>query len=272
MQLNKLCNLEDWRMPEMRDAIRLLEPDLARHYPGFPEGREHRKSWEWAHMMVGLESLGAIRPDGLALGVGAGHEPPLFELTNRMRWVFATDIYGTGDFTGFEAQASMLGNPDRFARGPFNRRRLVVQHMDALDLRFEDSTFDVVFCLSSIEHLGGIDGAKRGLSEMARVAKPGGVLVVTTECIVDGSPHYGTTPNLELFSRETLDELLHSSPLAAPVEEFDYRIDPATLSSALSLAKAVEDSRRGHADFPHIVLELEGRLFTSAAAFLRRFR
>ena len=197
MKLNKLCNLEDWQIPELRAAMRLLEPDLALHYPEFPGNREHRKSWEWAHMMVGLESLDALPPDGMALGVGAGHEPPLFELTNRMRWVFATDIYGTGDFTEFEAQPSMLSEPDRFARGPYNRNRLVVEHMNACDLRFEEATFDVVFCLSSIEHFGGVEGAQKGLAEMARVLKPGGIAVITTECIVNDQPHYSRTPNLE---------------------------------------------------------------------------
>ena len=247
MHLNKLCNLEDWRIPELRAAMRLLESDLALYYPGFPDNREHRKSWEWAHMMAGLESLNAIPPDGLALGVGAGHEPPLFELTNRMRWVFSTDIYGSGDFTGFEGQASMLANPDRFARAPYKRNRLVVQHMDACDLRFEEATFDLAFCLSSIEHFGGIDGARKSLAEMARVLKPGGILVITTECIVNDQPHYSTTPNLELFTAATLNELLHSSPLVAPIEELDYSISPDTLSSAMSLAKAVEDSHRGTA-------------------------
>jgi SAM-dependent methyltransferase len=270
MFLNKLCNLEDWRIPELTAAMRLLEPDLAYHYPGFPGKREHRKSWEWAHMLAGLESLNAIPHDGLALGVGAGHEPPLFELTNRMRWVFATDIYGSGDFTGLEAQSSMLANPDQFARAPYNRNRLVVQHMDACDLRFEEATFDIAFCLSSIEHFGGIEGARKSLAEMARVLKPGGILVITTECIVNDQPHYSGKPNLELFTTATLDDLLHSCPLVAAVEKMDYSISADTLSNAMSLAKAVEGARRGQIEFPHLVLELEGRLFTSAAAFLRK--
>ena len=77
-------------------------------------------------------------------------------------------------------------------------------------------------------------------------------MVITAECIVNGQPHYSGTPSLELFTPATLDELLQSSPLAAPVEAMDYSVSAATLGA------------------PHIVMELEGRQFTSAAVFLRR--
>jgi len=64
----------------------------------------------------------------------------------------------------------------------------VVQHMNALDLRFEPETFDAVFCLSSIEHFGGEAAARHALAEMHRVAKPGGVVAITTECIIKRRP------------------------------------------------------------------------------------
>jgi SAM-dependent methyltransferase len=248
--------------------MRVLEPDMP---PGFPHNQEHRKSWEWAHTLLGLEKLRALNPDGVALGVAAGNETLLFELTRHMRWVFATDIYGSGTFNHYEAQGTMLVDPDRFARGPYNRNRLVVQYMNALDLRYEEATFDVVFCLSSMEHFGGMNGAKQGLAEMARVLKPNGILAITTECIVNNAPHLTSSPNLELFSPETLQDLLTSSAHLQMIEEFDHTITPLTLATCISLKKAVEDSRIGRGEFPHIVLELEGRQFTSGAAFLRKF-
>lgn len=267
--LNRTCNLEDWQNERLCETIRLLLPDFARDIPGFPKSWEHRKHWEWAHAMVALETLGAIRADGMALGVAAGTESPIYELTRRMRWVHATDIYGTGDFSNLEAQASMLQNPDAFARGPYNRQRLVVQHMNALDLRYEDDTFDVVFSFSSIEHFGGKSGAERAMHEMGRVLKPGGILALTTECIVSGHEHY-STPGLELFSPRTLNQLLRCERKLDLVEEFDASISRATLGTTMQLEKVVEDAHRGHSDYPHVVLELNGRAFTSAAAFLRK--
>jgi SAM-dependent methyltransferase len=262
--LNKLCELEDFGNPELIRRIRALEPDLAEFYPEYPRGREHRKSWEWAHVLLGLETLGALPSGGMALGVAAGHEPLLYELTNRVRWVFATDIYGNGAFVAGEADSQMIVNPDRFARMPYRRGRLVVQYMDALDLRFEDGTFDVVFCLSSIEHFGGVMGAARGLEEMRRVLKPAGLAAITTEVIVNGAPEL-SEPALHLFTHEAVRRLCTAVPGLELVEDLSLQISPATSQRPLGPRELA-----GPPVYPHLVLENNGRLFTSMALFFRK--
>ena len=95
-----------------------------------------------------LRDLGALNPTSEVLGVGAGAEATLFWLTNHVRRVVATDLYD-GEW-GEQAPKEMLSNPGRFASCPWNPARLVVEQMDALDLRFADSSFDGVFSSSSI--------------------------------------------------------------------------------------------------------------------------
>ncbi|TMF87871.1 MAG: class I SAM-dependent methyltransferase [Chloroflexi bacterium] len=169
-RLTSYCWIEDWSNAALVAAMRRQLPYLVEKDPRFPENLEHRKHWEYAQVVVGLEQLGALHQDALVLGVGAGHEEAIYDLSTRVRWLFATDIYGSGYFRAGEADARMLLDPDHFARCPYNRNRLVVENMDALDLRFEDRTFDAVYSLSSIEHFGGLAGATRALDEMARVA------------------------------------------------------------------------------------------------------
>ena len=70
--------------------------------------------------------------------------------------------------------------------------------MDALDLRYEDGSFDAVYSLSSIEHFGGLDGVRRALAEQHRVVKPGGIVAFTTEVIVNDA--------------DTLEMSTHPSP------------------------------------------------------------
>jgi hypothetical protein len=70
----------------MAETMRRLMPDLAQTLPLYPFGYEHRKVWEYAHVLLGLDRIGALRPDAFVLSIGAGHEEPL---TNRVRWVFA---------------------------------------------------------------------------------------------------------------------------------------------------------------------------------------
>ncbi len=267
--LNKLCELEDWRDPRRVAVIRRILPYLAAPAPDFPSGMEHRKHWEFAQLLCGLEQLGALRSDGLVLSVGAGHEEPVYELTNRVRWVFATDIYGGGRFRGLEGDAAMLADPDRFARIPYRRDRLVVQWMDGLDLRHEDATFDAAFSLSSIEHFGGLPAARRGLGEMARVVRPGGLVAVATECVVNGvAGHRGR--GLALFTPSEIDELAHGCPDLTPVEPVDFGISPATVARVKPLSDALLEARRGVTDYPAIVLEHRRRRFTSVFLFLRK--
>jgi SAM-dependent methyltransferase len=259
MRLNKLCNLRDWATPQYGSM-----PDW---YPREP-GTEHRKHWEFAWAVSGLHELGVLGPDSMVLGVGAGHEWPLYQLTNVARWVFATDIYGdAGTFSnsGHESDAAMLFDPDRFAVGTYNRRRLVVQHMNGADIRYEEGSFDAVFSLSSIEHFG--EAKELALSEMARVLKPGGVLILTTECIINGADHL-TLSNMELFTPAEIGRLV--PPGCRLVEPIDWTVDDETRATLIHWDDLVCAMREGRYVTPHIVLELCGREFTSIAMFMRK--
>jgi SAM-dependent methyltransferase len=269
LPLNKICELEDFQNPETLSAIRALEPEHVLHRPGYPAGFEHRKAWEFAQIMNGARRLNAVHPDALVLSVAAGHERPVFAFTNEARLVFATDIYGAGEFSGRESEANMLVNPDAFAPFPYNRNRLVVQYMDALDLRYENDTFDLVFCLSSIEHFGGFDGSLKALDEMQRVAKPGGVVMFTTECVINGAPA-PHLPSLELFSPKNLNLLASSVPGLSLVEPVRFEVSDATRRTVLNFDKVVEDLQSGHSAYPHLVLEIGGCHFTSISVFLRK--
>ena len=146
----------------------------------------------------GLRPISALAVD---------NEPTVFWLTNHVRRVFATDQYLAG---GWEESASqrMLTEPGSAWEGPWNPRRLVVQHMDALDLRYEDDSFDAVFSSSSIEHFGTHEDVARSIREAHRVLKPGGVLTVSTELRLDG-PGPGL-PGILLFSPDILRYRKHA--------------------------------------------------------------
>jgi ubiquinone/menaquinone biosynthesis C-methylase UbiE len=269
MQLNKVCNVEDWEVPHRVATMRRIFPGFAAAYPQFPSAMEHRKHWEFAQVLDGLADLGALQPDGMVLAVAAGQEAVVFDLTNQVRWVFATDIYGSGPFAEKEADSAMLQDPDTIAPFSYNRRRLVVQYMDALDLRYEDETFDAVYSLSSIEHFGGIDGVRRALSEQRRVVNIGGIVALTTEVVINGAEPLDEG-HLLLSSPEQLSGVCESVPGLALVEPIDFSVSDRTRSTVLSLSDAVAHSHSGEPDYPHIILEHRGRHFTSVSVFLRR--
>ena len=269
LPLNKLCELEDWHDPRRVAAIRRCLPYLVAMEAEFPSRMEHRKHWEFAQLLCGLAELSAVDPGSLVLSVGAGHEEPVYELTNHVRWVFATDVYGGTQFGSLEGDGRMLVSPDRFARAPYQRNRLVCQWMDGLDLRYEDGTFDVAFSLSSIEHFGGFHAAQKALQQMARVVRPGGVVAIATECILNGTAgHRGR--GLALFTPSEIAALAHSCSELELVEPIDFGISPATMSKVQPLSEALIEARRHLTDYPAIVFEHRRRQYTSVFLFLRK--
>jgi SAM-dependent methyltransferase len=155
-----------------------------------------------------------------------------------------------------EGDAVVLADPARYAPFPYRRDRLEFLRMDGTRLEFEDASFDVAYSLSSIEHFGRVDGARRAIAEMARVLRPGGILALATEYCLSGPPHH------EAFQPAEVHALLDHPglDLVAPLDElvwrrYDYR---------------AVDLRVNRHQTPQLVVQDLGTEFTSVMAFLRK--
>jgi SAM-dependent methyltransferase len=267
----KLCELADFRHPELQPLIREVN-NVGPEDPGYPIGVEHRKGWEIAMTVRALRDLGAVKPEAEILGVGAGREPTIFWLTRHIRRVFATDLYLAGDETWSvsDARVAMLVEPEKETNLAWNPRRLVVQHMDALQLRYPDHSFDGIFSSSSIEHFGGPTEIRRSVEEIYRVLKPGGVLALATEFALEGP---GQIAQTWLFDESLLRSVVLDGfdwQLASPL---DLSVAPETLAAATDFGKPL---RRQIAErvgrvfgggaeraAPHVLLRYNAHLWTS---------
>jgi len=279
----KLCELEDFRDPELRALMRDMETEP--HGPDYPEGEEHRKAWEVAMSARALRDLGVLRQDAEILGVGAGREATIFWLTRHVKRVFATDLYLSEDsWSATDSGVRMLVSPETQTRMQWNPRRLVVQHMDGRNLRYEDESFDGIFSSGSIEHFGTLDEIRESAEEMCRVLRPGGVAAIATEYRLDGPPG---SPGTVLFDERELRSVLLdgmawalASPLDLSISEqtLAQPVDfgalvlrqlprpPVTVSEKLrdklgmysSRGRGEDDALKEHLDteYPHIVLNL----------------
>jgi SAM-dependent methyltransferase len=270
---NKVCNVEDFADPVLAATMREVLPHVAARYgAGWPAGREERKHWEVAMAARAFAEHGVLHDRAEVLGVGAGTEHTLFWLTTRVGRVFATDLYSSETaWSEATANAWMLVDPGRAARFPWNPRRLVVQHMDALDLRYEDGSFDAIFSSSSIEHFGGPDEIRRAAAEMHRVLKPGGILSLATEYRLDG-PASGMEGTL-LFAEADLLDLIVGGLDWEPVDRLDVAVSEATLASEVPFMQALADVQSGRGEwsrYPMLVLRLEAYLWTSVHLALRK--
>jgi ubiquinone/menaquinone biosynthesis C-methylase UbiE len=260
---NKVCELEDFRKPEL---VRYARAIFARD-GRFAAGYVHRKYWEIAQAARSLDEFGVVHAEAELLGVAAGVEATSFWLTNHARRVFATDLYlDPGDWQ-VAAPSSMLTSPGERAPCDWNPKRLVVQHMDARELLYEDATFDGVFSASSIEHLG--NDLDQALAEIYRVLKPGGIVSLSTEFRLEG-PSPGL-PGTLIFDAAELTERVVAPFAWKPVEPLDVTVSGATITTETPLAEAFADAEAGRRPrSPHIVLREGEFLFTSVHLALRK--
>jgi SAM-dependent methyltransferase len=258
----KLCELEDFADPDLRRYKSQLVPEHERD-------RVHRKYWEFAQSARALVELRAVHRKADVLGVAAGAEATTFWLTNHAHRVFATDRYLEPAGWEIDAPRSMLLTPGQHAAGAWNPRRLVVQHMDARELQYEDASFDAVYSSGSIEHFGDHSDLGRALAEMVRVLKPGGIAALSSEYRLRG-PGPGL-PGTLLFSADEIDELIVRPYAWELVQPLDVRLSEATLATELQIPEAVR-LQDTSPEVPHIVLADGDLAMTSVHLVLRKQR
>jgi SAM-dependent methyltransferase len=246
--LNRLPDISDWRIDSRFSNI-LAELNCGRYI--------HRKDWEYALCIEGLEKLGVVHPKARALAVGAGYERPLFYFANKIEKMVATDLYESPDNEG---KPAMLTEPWSFSPIEYRRDHLDVMRMGGDQLEFEDNSFDFLFCLSSIEHFGSRETIAKALSEMKRVLKPGGVACVITELILQGPAH------AEYFLPDEMTAMFLSDPsfpLAGGQMSMNISQEMFNLPVSVHVPGDTMNS-------PHIVLNDGERLWTSASMFLQK--
>jgi SAM-dependent methyltransferase len=257
-KFNRLCYVEDWENSEIKDALAELEKLSS-------EGLIHRKDWEWALGIIAMRRFGKLNEKSTAIGVGSGTEPVPFYLANKVKHVYATDLYGRNDGWKRAAPSDFPENPKKYAPFPYKEDALTVLEMDGTKLEFPSESFDIAFSFSSIEHFGGgknHSGALRSLREMERVLKPGGLAVITTEYIINDKEHP------EFFNKRTIySDLIDKLERLKLVEPLDLRITTKTLDTVIDYSSVGvswnnvnNDYKRTH---PHIVLRIKNILFTS---------
>jgi SAM-dependent methyltransferase len=251
VQLCELANPAKWDNPEWLEILRGLGLSVDKL-------SMHRKPYELSQLIFGARRLGALREDSQVLSVGAGHEIVLYWLANHVACVFATDMYG-GDWQhvqGREGDPNVIRQPEEYAPFPYRQDHLVFMKMDGRRLAFRDGHFDIAYSLSSIEHFGGMTGATETIREMARVLKPGGILALATEFVLQGPGHE------ETFQPSEFAQLIDQPGLQL-VEPVDDRVYRRYEHTAIDLYKNPYQA-------PHMVVRFNDTIFTTVMVFLRR--
>ena len=286
-QYVKLCDVADFADPQLCAAVGEIEGRPA------PRALSERKQWERGMLALALAERGSLHDGAAVLAIGAGTEPVLFWLANRVGMVTATDIYGEGKFAAVEAAESMLRNPPAFSPVDYRKDRLVVRHMDARRLEFPTGSFDAVYSLSSIEHFGSPQDIAGAAAEMGRVLKPGGIAVVVTECLVHLDPldrapvefalRLGTlgrkrrTATLrrrvalgEAFTPREMESLIVRPSGLQLAQRLDVSLSPQSWDNLTTVHPSGRlEAATGRLD-PHVLLKIHRSVFTSACLVLHK--
>jgi len=252
VQLCELANPAKWDNPEWLGILKSLAS------APIEKAQMHRKAYELTQTIFGLQRLGRLTAETRVLSVGAGHEPILYWLANHVAKVVATDLYEGEWQSKFsrEGDPGVLADPSAFAPFPYRRAHLCFVRMDGSRLAFADRSFDVVYSLSSIEHFGGVDGARGSVAEMARVLTPGGILALATEWCVRG------TAGGEIFSPDEVRRII-DHPHLRLVQPIDDRVWDRYETPPVDL-------RVDRFQSPHMLLKHDEAIFTSAFVFLEK--
>jgi len=252
VQLCELANPAKWDNPEWLAVLRELR------LPHEPKHAMHRKAYEFTQTVWGLRRLGLLREDARVVSIGAGHESLAYSLANMVGWVLGTDLYeGAWRSAGAaEGDLRVLTHPEAFAPFPYRRERLRFLPMNGCALGLGDNTFDIAYSLSSIEHFGGWEGSRRAVEEMARVVRPGGMVVLATEWVVTGPSRD------EVFLPDEFRRLIDVDGLSL-VDPIDDRVWSRNEGPAIDL-------RRNPYETPHMLVRIDDTVFTSVVVFLRK--
>lgn len=259
MNYNKVCNVQDFAA---------LQSLFAFFFPHVGDSLQYRKYWEVTMALRGIKF--ATRNVDLPkfLGVGAGYEASIFALTSCGE-VHATDIYLTPGWDDY-APADFLKNPDKYAPYPYERQRLICQHMDARDLRYPDNYFDGVFSSSSLEHFGTLEEVSQAMREMARVVKPGGIIAITTEFSINGKCGC-FNGNTWIFDLPTLQKYVIAPTGCELLDELDLTVTEETRATQISLGEVMAlAAAKKTVPAPHIVMEYLGFVFLPISLVMRK--
>lgn len=143
-----------------------------------------------------------------------------------------------GSWTAIDLSGESLRVAEAILRGelhPELAEKFSFREADACALPFEDASFDLVVSMSTIDHIPTARARQEAVAEMARVARPGGHVVVTVpnwwsllyaagvrKMSREGTLHYGyvhmfSPPELRRMARRAgLTPLSFASSIAAP--------------------------------------------------------
>ena len=257
----------DFSHPDFIAWAGLVHPHERDQVPSFL----HRKLWEWVYIAEAVRQSGCLREGASALGFGVGNEPVPAMLALHGLRVLATDqaLATSGEWSTTGQHLRGLHDLLRPEVLPDDElaRLVSVRAADMNDPLEDLGTHDVVWSSCALEHLGSPEAGLDFVLRSARLLRPGGVAVHTTELELterDSSTEYG---NCVVYRREELLEV--AARLRA--EGFECEVNPyVSLETVEERWVSQQLVRNDGHDRAHLRLQIFDSISTSMGLLVRR--
>lgn len=255
-----LCRQQHFHLPLYTYWCRLLA-----EVPRF-----HRKQWEFVYICQALNERGLLRPGATGIGFGVGKEPLVSYFASRGVKILATDLnFSKAKELGWVSTEQHSSCLDGLNERGLCEADVFLDHASFREVDMNHIPSDIGrydFCWSScaFEHLGSI---RRGLDfviNSAKLLKPGGVAVHTTEYNVSSnSDTLDNNPGFVIFRRCDIELLVEELRLEGfEVEPIDFSSGNDDLEQHVDLPPYVDE--------PHLRLQLAAKFVSTSLGIIIR--
>ena len=202
---------------------RMAEYDLFVRRRAGPDFAYPLRMRDWELDQV-LQRLPAQPGDYAMLDTGSFNTYLGLWLARVGRRVVISDLFGARRRKSFLRRIGIL--PRKATEAPYFLWRSVMEQavgdieirtVDLTRMPYAGGTFDLITSISVIEHIPAVE---RAVAEMYRCLKPGGRLLLTTDCSETGKP-FGD--GVRYFTAAELERLFASYPVSSPRRAADFR-------------------------------------------------
>lgn len=175
----------------------------------------HRKQWEYVMITQALLERGCLQVGQRGLGFAVGTEPLAALFASHGCMITATDQHATNRFAHDWGLAQMLAESRESIRKPDlcpdDQFDTLVEFfpVDMNDIPTSlYGQYDFLWSACSFEHIGSLEKGMTFVLKAMECLKPGGWAVHTTEYNASSNEDTVETPDLSLFRRKDMEELI----------------------------------------------------------------
>jgi len=232
--------------------------------------RFHRKQWEFVFICQSLFERGYLKPGNSAIGFGVGKEPLVAYFASKGVRVLATDLdFSKAEELGWVSTDQHSNNLDALNENgicdPLEFAKLAsFKNVDMNTIPSDIGTYDFCWSSCAFEHLGSIRKGLDFVKHSARLLKPGGIAVHTTEYNVSSNTKtLDNNPSFVIFRRCDIELLVEElSAEGFQVEPIDFTTGEDELERYIDLPPYLEE--------PHLRLQLAGKFVSTSIGIIIR--